>query len=63
MHYRNECTHSAEPSPQVWLGNKNDYWQENNCRLYNDYYTEIIIIILIYMCVCYNVHSSPSKTT
>ena len=21
----NECTHSAEPLPQVWLGNKNDY--------------------------------------
>ena len=68
----NECSHSAEPSPQVWLGNKNDYWQENNCRLYlivynNNNYTEIINIILIYIyicvCVCYNLHSSPSKST
>ena len=34
--------------------------------LNNDYYTEIIIIIIyIYMrvCVCYNLHSSPSKST
>ena len=28
---------------------------------YYNYYTEIIIIILIYVCVCYNLHSSPSK--
>ena len=44
-HINSEYTHSAEPSPQVWLGNKkfNDYWQENNCRLY---ITVIMIIIL-----------------
>ena len=29
---KNECTHSAEPSPQVWWGNRNNNWQENNCR-------------------------------
>ena len=52
----NECTHSAEPSPQVWLGKKNDYWQvkilDSNNNYYN-YYTEI-------MRACYNLHSSPT---
>ena len=43
----NACTHNAEPSPQVWLGNENDHWQETILHYNIDYYTEIIIIILI----------------
>ena len=42
-HNNYESTHSAEPSPQLWLGNMSDYWQDNNCRLY---LTVIMITIL-----------------
>ena len=42
----NKCTHCAESSPQMWLGNKNDYWKENNCILY-------LTIIMIITCTMY----------
>ena len=60
---KNECTHSADPSPQVWRGNRNNNWQENNCRdntdltiLYNNYYDNYNIICAC-MCVLYNIYN------
>ena len=40
---KNKCTHSLEPSPQLWWGNRN-----NNCRDNTDL-TIIIIMIIIYV--------------
>ena len=61
----NECTCSAEPSPQVWFGKQEwfSHWQENNCR---QYLTVIIIIIIIILYVCVGVcvtNYTPSPTS
>ena len=72
--YHNECTRSAEPSPQVWFGKQERFsrWQENNCRWYLTIIT-IIILRLYYICVCVcvttytqvllRVHNSNIKST
>ena len=63
----NECTHSAEPLPHVWLGNRNYC---NDCQfLENKKITAIIFLLVVilywdynyytylYVCVCITIYT------
>ena len=55
--------HSAEPSTQVWWGNRNYNWQEDNSRdstdLTNNYYDNYICACMCLLYNIYNLHSIP----
>ena len=58
----NECTCSAEPSPQVWFGKQEwfSHWQEIIADIVNNYYNYYEIIL--YVCVCITTYT-PSPTS
>ena len=59
----NECTRSAEPSPQLGFGKQEQfsYWQEHNYIQYRQYLTVYTTIIILYLCV-YATTYTPSPT-
>ena len=49
---KSECNRSAEPSPQVWLENKNSVLLTGNNNTVHIIYKYVILCVCVCVCVC-----------